>query len=160
MRFLLIIVVVGICSSCCVINTGEEIVKSVWGSSTRVLEKERDNAITKIYNEPYAECMHNSIIVAGKKKWVIFKKDEAKGYMVVMGIKDAVNTTEVGIFFVKLSDTQTRIELSSLSTFAKRQAAKDLFHGLDIAFGFLPPDLPEPKETPKNDTDQTKSQKS
>jgi len=29
-----------------------------------------------------------------------------------------------------------------LSTNAKRKVAKGLFHGLDIAFGYLPPDPP------------------
>ena len=59
----------------------------------------------------------------------------------------AVNTTEIGIFFDELSDTQTRIEVSSLSTNAKRKVSKALFHGLDIAFGYLPPDPPGAKKT-------------
>jgi hypothetical protein len=84
--------------------------------------------------------VRKSIKVIKKQKWVIFQKDEIKGFIVVMGIHGNVNTTEVGIFFDELSDNQTRIEISSLSTTAKRKVAKGLFHDLDIAFGYIPPD--------------------
>ena len=131
-----------LCSSCSLVDSGQEFAKTLWGSSTRALERARDNAMTKTYDKPYWDCVHDAITVVRQKKWVIFKKDEIKGYMVLMGIKGAVNTTEVGVFFDELSDSQTRIEISSLSTNAKRKVAKALFHGLDIIFGFLPPDIP------------------
>ncbi len=141
------------CSSCATLNkvvaVPVEVAKSIWGSSTRVLEQARNKAITTTYDKPYWDCMHSAIAVAGKKHWVIFNKNEIKGYMVVMGVKGCVNTTEIGIFFDKLSDNQTRIQITSLSTNAKRKVAKGLFHGLDIAFSYLPPDPPEKPELPK-----------
>lgn len=147
MRFILIIVMGSLCSSCAVVDKvvywPVEITKTLWGSSTRVLEQARDKAVMKTYDKPYWDCVRSADDFV-KKHWVVFKKDEIKGYMVVMGVKGAVNTTEVGIFFNKLSDNQTRIEISSLSTNAKRKVAKDLFHGLDIAFGLLPPDVVKP----------------
>ena len=133
-----------LCSSCAVWDNTLEVGKTIWGSSTRALEQARDRAITRTYDKSYWDCVRSAIAVLGKKHWVIFKKDEVKGYMVVMGVKGCVNTTEIGIFFVELSDHQTRIEISSLSTNAKRKVAQGLFHGLDIAFGFLPPDPAEP----------------
>lgn len=152
MRLFLIIVIICFCSSCAFwdhpVDNTIEIGKTIWGSSTRALEQARDNAITRTYDKSYWDCVRSSITYA-KKHWVIFKKDEINGYMVVMGIKGSVNTTEVGIFFDELSDNQTRIEISSLSTNAKRKVAHGLFHGLDIAFGYLPPDPPEPKAVPK-----------
>ncbi len=152
MRFILFIAMGCLCSSCAVVNNVAgipvEIAKTIWGSSTRALEQARDNAITKTYDKPYWDCVRSAIAVC-KKHWVIFKKDEIKGYMVVMGVHGCVSTTEIGIFFDELSDNQTRIEISSLSTNAKRTVAKGLFHGLDIAFGYLPPDPPEPVELPK-----------
>lgn len=154
-----ILMVVCLCSSCSVLDTGEEFAKTIWGSSTRALEKARDNAITKTYDKSYWECVRNSLAVVGRKKWIIFKKDEIRGYMVLMGIKGSVNTTEVGVFFDELSDTQTRIEVSSLSTNAKRKVAKALFHELDIIFGFLPPDVPESPVTDKKGADQKQSKK-
>jgi len=159
MKNLLIIAIVCFCSSCAVlknvVDVPVEIAKTIWGSSTRVLEQARDKAITKTYDKPYWDCVRSAIAVAGKKHWVIFKKDEIKGYMVVMAVPGCVNTTEIGIFFVELSDNQTRIEISSLSTNAKRIVAKGLFHGLDIAFGLLPPDLPEPAQLPKTGQNTT-----
>jgi len=144
MRFILIIMMSCLFSSCAVWDNTVETGKTIWGSSTRALEQARDKAITRTYDKPYWDCVRSAIAVVRKKQWVIFKKDEIKGYMVVMGVKGCVNTTEIGVFFDELSDNQTRIEVSSLSTNAKRKVAKGLFHGLDIAFGFLPPDPAEP----------------
>lgn len=147
-----------LCSSCAPLRGGVdntvEFGKTIWGSSTRSLERARDRAVTRTYDKPYWDCVRSSIAVVKKKKWVIFKKDEIKGYMVLMGVKGSVNTTEIGVFFEELSDTQTRIEISSLSTNAKRKVTQGLFHGLDIAFGYIPPDPPpppEPPQTPSND---------
>jgi hypothetical protein len=149
MRPLLIVALALFCSSCAVWDDTVEVGKTLWGSSTRALEQARDRAITHNYDKSYWDCVRSAIAVVNKKGWVIFKKDEIKGYMVVMGVKGCVNTTEIGIFFDELSDTRTRIEISSLSTNAKRLVAKGLFHGMDIAFGYLPPDLPEPPAPPK-----------
>ena len=147
MRFLLLLVTIGFFSSCAFwdhpLSNTVEVSKEVWGSSTKALEAARDHAITHTYDKSYWDCVRSAIAVVHKRQWVIFKKDEVKGYMVVMGVKGCVNTTEIGVFFVELSDTQTRIEISSLSTNAKRKVAKGLFHGLDIAFGYLPPDPPQ-----------------
>lgn len=150
-----------LCSSCAAFHHGVdntvEFGKTVWGSSTRVLEQERVNAISKTYDKSYWDTLRAAIKVIEKKHWVVFMKDEVKGYVDVMGIKGSVNTTEIGIFFDELSDTQTQIQISSLSTNAKRKVAKGLFHGLDIAFGYVPPDPPEPKDTDVSenaDTDQ------
>jgi hypothetical protein len=149
-RLFLIIMMVGLFSSCSVWDNTVEVGKTIWGSSTRALEQARDNAISKTYDKSYWDCVRSSITYA-KKHWVIFKKDEIKGYMVVMGVKGCVNTTEIGVFFDELGDNQTRIEITSLSTNAKRKVAKWLFHGLDIAFGYLPPDPPEPVVVPTTD---------
>ena len=161
MRFILIIAIVCLCSSCTALNHGAdntvEVAKTIWGSSTRALEQARDNAITRTYDKSYWDCVRSAIAVVDKKHWVMFKKDEISGYLVVMGVKGCVNTTEIGIFFDELSDKQTRIEISSLSTNAKRKVAQGLFHGLDIAFGYLPPDPPELIELPKTDQSPTPS---
>ncbi|MBF0511711.1 MAG: hypothetical protein HQL13_05200 [Candidatus Omnitrophica bacterium] len=139
MRFLLIIIFVACCSSCATwdhsVDNTKEFCKSVWGSSTKALEQARDRAITKTYDKPYWDCVKGALRVVNSQGWIIFKKQESQGYMVVMGITGCVNTTEVGIFFVKSSEGQTRIEISSLSTNAKRKVAKGLFHGLDALFG-------------------------
>ncbi len=64
----------------------------------------------------------------------VFKKDRKKGYLVVIGIKGSVDTTEAGIFFSTYSPGVTKIEISSLSSNAKRHLAQDIFGQLDLKF--------------------------
>ncbi|MEI7999268.1 MAG: hypothetical protein WCH62_07190 [Candidatus Omnitrophota bacterium] len=116
-----------------------EFSKSIWGSTTRVLEDARSNAITKTYEKSYWDCFKVAANIISKK-YVLFQKNEVRGFIVVMGIPGSVDTTEVGVFFVEINDHKTRIELSSLSTNAKRLLAKGLFHYMDIAFGLAPMD--------------------
>ncbi len=153
MKFLFLVIGALFLSSCAVLNSGVEVGKTIWGSSTRVLEEQRVNALTKTYDKGYWDCVRAAGEVIEAQGYAIFKKDEIKGYMVIMGIAGAVNTTEVGLFFVELSDTQTRLELASLSTHAKRIVAKALFHGLDVKFGLAPPD-PEVVEIPADEADK------
>ena len=144
MRFIAAVLMAVFLSGCVVIDGGVELTKTIWGSSTRALEQARAQAIAKTYDKSYWETLRASLEIVQKKSYTVFKKDEVRGYMVLLGIKGSVNTTEVGVFFVELNDRQTRIEVSSLSTNAKRIVSKALFHGLDIAFGLLPPDPPQP----------------
>lgn len=154
---LIIMAVMGLwLGGCVVIDGGVELTKTVWGSSTRALEQARAEAITKTYDKGYWDVLRSAVEFSQKKGYVIFKKNEIKGYMVLMGIKGSVNTTEVGVFFVELGDSRTRVEVSSLSTNAKRIVAKALFHGLDIAFGLVPPD-PEPVIEEKAKPDEQKT---
>jgi len=143
MRLILTAVMGMFLSGCAVVDGGVEAGKTLWGSSTRALEKARADAITKTYDKNYWDVLKATVDFA-KKNYVIFKKDEIKGYMVVMGVHGSVNTTEVGIFFVETAENQTRIEISSLSTNAKRLVSKALFHELDVAFALVPPDPSTP----------------
>ncbi len=145
------LVILGGCAS---VDSPSEVLKKIWGSSTKSLEEGRATAIIKTYYYPYWEVVKSSKEVFVKKSYVIFKEDSVKGYYVLMGIKGSVNTTEVGVFFVEENDHQTRVEITSLSTNAKRLVAKGLFHGLDVIFGLAPPD-PEP-EVVVDDEEQKK----
>ena len=129
------------CNGCAIVDGGVELTKTIWGSTTRALEEARAQAITKTYDKSYWDCMRATLEVVKQQDYKVFKKDEVRGYVVLMGIRGSVNTTEVGVFFVELNDHQTRIELSSLSTNAKRIVAKALFGGLDKAFGLVEPAL-------------------
>lgn len=141
---LLLMIIIAALSGCSAMYRGTvEVGKTIWGTSTRALENARSNAITKTYDKNYWELLRTSLDVAAKNKYEVYYKDEIKGVIVLMGIKGSVNTTEVGLFFTELNDNQTRLEISSLSSNAKRIVAKHLLHGLDVAFGLAPPD-PEP----------------
>ena len=64
----------------------------------------------------------------------LYIKDRKKNLIVVMGIPNCVNTTEVGIFFTSLDQGNIKIELSSLSTKAKKAAAEIVFAELNKHF--------------------------
>ena len=154
MCFILGLAMAVVLSGCAVVDGGIEVGKTFWGSSTRALEKARTNAITKTYDKPYWDTVRAAHEVIAKNRYEVFKRDDVHGYAVLMGVRGSVNTTEVGVFFVEVGENQTRIELSSLSTNAKRMVAKNLFHGLDIAFGLIPPD-PEEETVPAEDVPHT-----
>ncbi len=66
----------------------------------------------------------------------IFIEDYAKGHIVVMGIAGNVDTTEVGIFLSSSgkNSKNTQIEISSLSSSAKRTLAEIVFEHLNQHF--------------------------
>ena len=117
-----------------------DIPKTIWGSSTRALNKARVNALTKTYDKGYWDCIKAAVDVIQRKHLELFKNDDIRGEMIVMRVPGAVDTTEVGVFFTEVSDTQTRIEIASLSTNAKRLLGKILFHGMDVNFGLAAAD--------------------
>lgn len=129
--FLILVFMVMTVSSCSFLSVPQEVMKTLWGSSTRALEEARTSAVVKTYDTAYGECFHYAMKVSDANQWVIFKKDEIKGFMILLNIPGCVDTTEVGVFFVRLSARKTRIEVSSLSTNAKRKAAKVLFDAFD-----------------------------
>ena len=117
--------------------------KVIWGSSMRALEKARLEAMTQSYICGFDDCF-NAIISLGRNEKVwepktqkffdIFMKDRVKGYIVVMGVKGNVNTTEVGIFFARHGRGAYTIEIASLSSSAKRKVAVAVFSELDQRF--------------------------
>ena len=64
----------------------------------------------------------------------VFIDNRAKKHIVVMGIKGNVETTEVGIFFSQPSLTTVKLQVSSLSSNAKRKVAEAIFDELDLRF--------------------------
>lgn len=105
--------------------------KTMWGSSTRVLERARAEAISKTYSRPSDEVFREIAKIAQLQAWEIFIKDKKQGLIDVMGVPGGVNTTEVGIFVSALKENETKVEVASLSTNTKRIAAETLFAELD-----------------------------
>lgn len=121
----------------------QEVSKTIWGSSTRALDNARETAIFKEYNCTVSECFDVALSLGSKdesletqavKSYTILLKDLRKDVIVVIGVPGSVDTTEVGIFFVKLQSNSTRIEISSLSSYAKQKVAEALFKELDANF--------------------------
>ncbi len=123
--------------------------RSLWGSSIRVLSDQRKDAETKIFSCDRDVCFDavlamtrpNFVLAEDEadeadktdERFVLFMKDARKRYIVVMGVPGAVDTTEVGIFFNVIKDGQTKIDISSLSSRAKQEAARRIFEKLSEA---------------------------
>ena len=133
-----------------------ETAKVIWGSSTRALENARVDAISKTYKCSFNDCFDAVLDLARETEievpadvtdkdksprtivksghFDIFIKNRKKRHIVVMGIKDSAETTEVGIFFVQPSLTAVKVEISSLSSSAKRSVADIVFEELSMRF--------------------------
>ncbi len=112
-----------------------EFSKTIWGSSTRSLEKARVNALVRNYDQPVSRCYDEVIKASEESKFHVFIDNKPKATIVLMGIKGAVNTTEVGVFFSELADGKTKVYISSLSSNAKRIVAQKIFNKLDVVLG-------------------------
>lgn len=112
-----------------------EISKKIWGSSTQNLEEARVNGIVRVYSASVERCFEETIKESEEQKYVVFIADKKKAMIVLMGIKGSVNTTRVGVFFSEMSDNQTKIYVTSLSTNAKRIVAEKLYTKLDTVLG-------------------------
>jgi hypothetical protein len=80
------------------------------------------------------ELAPEQLSVADGKFFDIFLKDSRQKHIVVIGIAGNVDTTEVGIFFEEAGPSAVKIEISSLSSTAKRRVAKAVFEALDKRF--------------------------
>lgn len=117
--------------------------KFVMGTSTKALEEARENAMSANYECTLSQCFDAALALGvnyskgvpiNKKYYYIFQKSRKKGMIVVMEIPGQVNTTEVGIFFHSLDEKKTMIEITSLSSSAKKKVADELFAELGHHF--------------------------
>jgi len=123
----------------------QETARTVWGSSTRALEKARVDAVSGTFACSVEECFQrvtalsrSAVKQEGKGAQTglfdLFLSDPVRGVIVVMGVPGQVDTTEVGIFFQEMDARTTRVEVSSLSSRAKRTVARRVFADLANQF--------------------------
>ncbi|MCB9757755.1 MAG: hypothetical protein H6753_04935 [Candidatus Omnitrophica bacterium] len=159
-NFLILIFIVSFLTGC----TGiKEQAKLLWGSSTQALENQRRQALVETFACSWEQCFSAIIQYANKEvlqtadenragfsnarpsdeatlkavkttNLEIFLQDRNRRIIVVMGVPGSVQTTEVGVFFTPMEETQTRIEITSLSTLAKIRAGEILFAHLGQKF--------------------------
>jgi len=157
-NIILAIIMVFVSGGCAQIT---ETAKVIWGSSTKALEEARADAIKRTYRCSLSDC-YDAVLSLERKK-DIYRQDESdevsdedaeiedsapldtgvfdifinnrkKRHIVVLGIQGNVDTTEVGIFFSQPSLTTVGLEISSLSSNAKRTVAEAVFAKLDTRF--------------------------
>ena len=108
----------------------QEPFKTFWGSSTRVL-REAKNSQAEEFNCSYNDCFDKTLKILKGIRANIFINNRLRGEIVVMNVKDSIDTTEVGIFFMELGNNKVKIKVTSLSPRAVDAVANDLFSGLE-----------------------------
>ena len=103
---------------------------SLAGLNVRDLEAAKDTGISKTFKMSHSEAFKNTVEILKTEKLTIFLSSEKRGYIVAMGFKEQVDTTRVGIFFDPVSETETKVTLSCLSSLALPKAEKIIFTGL------------------------------
>jgi len=109
----------------------KEAVKVLWGSSTQALEDARHQGVSKNYSCNIELCFEDILEIAKKEDLKVFIKDRKQWLIVVMGLKDSIETTEIGFFFSAIGSKETRIEVVSLSDYAQHNTADLFFTSLD-----------------------------
>ena len=123
----------------------QEAGRTLWGSSTRALEKSRDEALIQSFNCSLDACYDTALELTGQGQqpaspppaelslgqaqdtFVLFSEDRRVHLFVVMGVPGSINTTEVGVFFTSVRADVVRVEVASLSSYAKTRVADALF---------------------------------
>lgn len=109
--------------------------RNILGFSRKSLEKERESSSYQVYQSDRKDIFMAILEACGNAKYTVFTKDEISGFIAVMDIPGAVNTTEVGVFLTELPGGRgVKVELSSRSTPAKRSVAAVLFSKLAEKF--------------------------
>jgi len=109
--------------------TIKETGKGLLGISTRSLEKARVDAIIKTFHYDYFTCYTKTLdILKGMDAYIYMQN--IKKHMTAIYISEE-DTTPVGLFFKEIDATNTQVEISSPSTYAKEFLAKNVFSVLD-----------------------------
>ena len=117
--------------------------KKIWGSSTLTLDRARVHALSAVFSCNFNDCFDSVLTLdrqntqltpKTRKFFDVFLQNRRKGVLVVIGIAGNIDTTEVGIFLVPSADGQTTVQISSLSSTAKRKVAGAVFNELRQQF--------------------------
>jgi hypothetical protein len=120
--------VIGIFTSGC--TTIKEGAKGVAGLSTKILEEKRGEALKTTYDCQLAKCYTDVARMLNNTSSYIYARKPNQMLAIYISEED---TTPVGIFFTKISDTQTQVEVSSPSVYGKEAISRRV-HNL-----FYPP---------------------
>ena len=123
--------------------TVKEMGKGFIGVSTQVLDQKRKDALKKSFALDYDSCyVKVKEILKGNEKAKENEKEKGSGEESPIYAQDvkkkmiavylaSADTTPVGIFFTEESESNTLIEISSPSIYAKEEIANRIFTGID-----------------------------
>jgi hypothetical protein len=98
------------------------------GVSTKILEEKRIEATKKTFNYDYFTSFTKSLDLVKSFGCYIYKQD-VKKQMIALYVSET-DTTPVGIFFQEIDASNTQVEVSSASTYAKELISAKLFQAL------------------------------
>jgi hypothetical protein len=108
----------------------EEAAKKFWGSSIAHLERQRADALSLEVEMPLETCFEETEKIIGYFGSTVYLKDPDKRHLAAMNFKGSVDTTQVGVFFTKINEETTRVEVASMSPRLTKKVAKLVFSGL------------------------------
>jgi len=120
---------------CCAIAMGagcaglKESCRGIAGTSTKVLEDGRQNAVKRSYPADYAKCRETVDRVLAENKAYVYARSDAQK-MIAFYLTDA-DTTPVGVFFTVRDESATDVEVSSPSRYAKESIADKIAAGFN-----------------------------
>jgi hypothetical protein len=103
--------------------------KGFAGVSTRALEESRKDAVSRVFKQDYSVVVDKVKEALKDIEAYIYAEDSGKG-MIAVYVSEA-DTTSVGLFFTAVDARSTRVEVSSLSTYAKEFISGKVFAFLD-----------------------------
>ncbi len=109
--------------------TLEEAAKGIAGISTRELEKNRINAVKKVFAYGYDDCHSKVSEILKDIKAYVYAEDK-KNNLIAVYISES-DTTPVGVYLKKIDEFNTQVEISSPSTFGKEFISNGVFSGLE-----------------------------
>jgi hypothetical protein len=124
-----VIIAAGCCAAIFLGCAGvRETVKGIAGTSTKVLEEARPDAVSKTVQHDYNTSYLMTKTILDKIKAYVYAEDTGKRLIAIYVSEE--DTTPVGIFFTEINPNSTKIEVSSPSEFAKHFIAGELFSTL------------------------------
>jgi hypothetical protein len=126
MRFIIFSFMVLILMAGCA--TIKDAPKGFAGLSTKALEDNRKQAITRAFNFDSDTCYKKTKEVLAELGAYIYAQDKKKN--MIAFYLSGQDTTPVGVFFKKIDENVTQVEVSSSATHAREYIAPRLFSGL------------------------------
>ena len=112
-------------SGCCGIK---EACRGFLGVSTKILEDTRKDALKKDFSGDF-EVIHQKIKNALKSEGAYIYRDDPLQHLIALYLSEK-DTTPVGVFLTGIDKNNTRVEVSSPSTYAKELIAQVIFDSL------------------------------
>lgn len=109
----------------------KEYVKGLFGVSTKEIESSRDLALKKVFPIGIDECYTKTEDLLKEIGCYIYSSNKTKG-LIAFYVSRA-DTTVAGVFLTRIDQENTRLEVSSPSSYQRDIIANKLFTKLELA---------------------------